>query len=625
MLKNKTSTSKKTIKRLLEYAKYSSQLYPHIVAIQFWSSIVSTASIFVNIFFIGQIINMLLKNGVDFQRPVMTTIYLLLSLLVLNFVSEYLSIMAQSGSHLILKNANKKMAEKLLCIDYSSFINPNFRKLYSSVKTGFMYTGGFTIFISTILNGLVSFITTIIIAGGSLIVMISSTGANDNHITAFVNSPLFIFTIIILVLLPIFSSTPIAKAEGRVMKKFFAFNIQFNRLFDYYNEILFREPIFGKTLRMYDDEGKTLADARKNVYKQLKVDTDYQVKATQIAGFNSIITYAMVGFLYLLISMKSATGAIALGSVVIYVGYLQQVMATLSSITGAWGNREASFTTMDQYIKFMRFRDDNNQFGNQNLPDASHGYKIEFKDVTYKYPGSQKNALDHINITINAGERLALVGLNGSGKTTLIKLLIRLLVPTKGSIRINGVDINDLNSEEYRQLFSVVFQDFSLSAFSIDENVSAAQIVDTKRAEHSMKLAGVWDKVSSLDHKGSTSIGTKIDKEGVQLSGGEMQKIAIARAWYKDAPIVILDEPTSALDAISEAEIYEHFNELVAGKTAIYISHRMSSTKFSSRILVLNEGKIVENGTHDELMTNDGLYHQLYSEQAKYYSQGDTD
>lgn len=608
-----------TISKLRVYLKFSNELYPHVIVIQFLSSVISTIGIFVNIFFIGQIINILIDNNRNNRYPIGITVVFLVILLILNFLSEYLGILANSGSHMMIKKANKNLAEKMLATDYPTFINPEFRKLYSSVKTGFMYTGGFTIFISDILNGIISFATTCILAGGSLLVMISARAPISSKGSAFVNSPYFLIVVIGLVLIPLLSSFPIARLEGKVMQKFFAFNIQFNRVIDYYSDVLFRNPIFGKTLRLYDTEENTISEARENMYHQLKKDSRFQIKATHIASMNTLITYGIVGILYLLISMKSASQAISVGSVVIYVGYLQQVMATLSAVFGAWGNREASFETMDEYIQFMKFSDQKTQYGDKDISDLTNGFNIEFKNVSYKYPGNTSLALDNVNLTIRSGERLAIVGLNGSGKTTLVKLLTRLIMPTSGTISINGININEFSTQGYKSLFSVVFQDFSLSGFSVNDNVSSASIIDKNRSVGAMKLAGIWKKISTLPQGGNTSVGTQLDKEGVHFSGGELQKIAIARAWYKDAPIIVLDEPTAALDPISESEIYAKFDSLVGSKTAVYISHRMSSTRFSSRILVFDSGKIVEEGNHKKLMCEKRLYWRLYTEQAKYY------
>jgi len=224
-----------------------------------------------------------------------------------------------------------------------------------------------------------------------------------------------------------------------------------------------------------------------------------------------------------------------------------------------------------------------------------------------------------VNLTLNIGERLALVGRNGSGKTTLIKLLVRLFKPTEGIITLNDIDIQKYDENEYRSLLGVVFQDFRLFAYSIAENV--ADTAHPERVGKAWKVADVADRVKRMPKTIDTPITTALSDDGVTVSGGEAQKIAIARAWYKDAPIMILDEPTAALDPISEYEIYQRFDELIEGKTAIYVSHRMSSTRFSQRIVVLDHGKIVQDGTHNSLMAEPGIYRDLFNAQAQYYTE----
>ena len=245
-------------------------------------------------------------------------------------------------------------------------------------------------------------------------------------------------------------------------------------------------------------------------------------------------------------------------------------------------------------------------------------YELSFYNVSFKYPGSDKYILKDINMNFNIGEKLALVGLNGAGKTTLIKLLLRLYEPTEGEIRLNGIDIGKYDYDEYVQIFSVVFQDFGIFDFPLDENIAASEDVDSARVKKVIDQVGLTELVNSLPDKERTLLYHE-NGDGVALSGGEAQKVAIARALYKDAPFVILDEPTAALDPIAEAEIYENFDTLVGDKTAIYISHRMSSCKFCDRIVVINNGRIEEEGSHDSLMDKNGLYAKMYNTQANYY------
>ena len=246
--------------------------------------------------------------------------------------------------------------------------------------------------------------------------------------------------------------------------------------------------------------------------------------------------------------------------------------------------------------------------------------EIEFKNVSFKYPNTEKYILKNVSATIKAGEHVAIVGQNGAGKTTFIKLLCHLYDNYEGKILINGREAGEYSFREYIRLLSVVFQDFRLFAFTIKENVTVFQ--DKKvDLEEIYKIAGIEDWINSLEEKDSTHIYKMFVENGVEPSGGQAQKLAIARALYKNAPIVVLDEPTAALDPISEYEVYKNFDKLVHGKTAIYISHRLSSCRFCDRIIVLENGSVVEEGSHEKLMENTkGFYFKMYNTQAKHYS-----
>ena len=244
---------------------------------------------------------------------------------------------------------------------------------------------------------------------------------------------------------------------------------------------------------------------------------------------------------------------------------------------------------------------------------------IEFVDVSFRYPGSDAYALQHINLKITPGDRLAIVGTNGAGKTTLIKLMLRLYSPTEGKILLNGRDIRQFRYEEYAKIFSVVFQDYKLFAFSIRENICLSECCEERKMKDALDKSGLSEKIGRLPDKEGTLLFKAYDDSGVELSGGEAQKLGIARALYKDARVVILDEPTAALDPAAEYEIYQRFGTLVQGKTSIYISHRLASTRFADHILVLDQGAIVEQGKHIDLIRENGLYARMYQMQAEYY------
>ena len=256
-------------------------------------------------------------------------------------------------------------------------------------------------------------------------------------------------------------------------------------------------------------------------------------------------------------------------------------------------------------------------------------YEVEFKNVSFKYPGCDVYALQNVNIKFKIGEKLAVVGMNGSGKTTFIKLLCRLYDPTEGEILLNGIDIRKYNYREYMMIFSVVFQDFKLFSLTLGENVAAQVDYDRKKAARALMDSGFQessftDNLQNAFPLMTDGLDTYLYKDynntGVSISGGEAQKIAIARALYKDAPFIILDEPTASLDPLSEAEIYEKFNQITGDKTAVYISHRLSSCKFCDKIAVFHQGSIIQTGTHQELLADEsGKYQELWMAQAQYY------
>lgn len=249
-----------------------------------------------------------------------------------------------------------------------------------------------------------------------------------------------------------------------------------------------------------------------------------------------------------------------------------------------------------------------------------HLYALELRDVSYRYPNAQKDTLSHINLKIQPGEKLAIVGLNGAGKTTMIRLLCGFLDPTEGSVLLDGVDIRRYNRRDYYKLISAVFQQSSILAGSIAENVAQrSDEIDMQRMQQCLEWAGLAQMVAALPQGADTHLNRSVYADAVELSGGQMQRLLLARALYKAAPIIVLDEPTAALDPISESKIYQKYNEMTSGYTSIYISHRLASTRFCDRIILVNGGAIQEEGTHDELIARGGEYAKLFGVQSKYY------
>ena len=294
----------------------------------------------------------------------------------------------------------------------------------------------------------------------------------------------------------------------------------------------------------------------------------------------------------------------------------------LSESAGILGNMKANAFFLKKNFDYIDLPDPMYQGTLTIEKRRDRNYEIEFKDVSFKYPGADTFALKNVSFRFRIGQRLAIVGENGSGKTTFIKLLARLYDPTEGEILLNGIDIRKYDYKEYLSVFSVVFQDFSLPALKLGEVVASSSDYDRKRAEDALERAGFSERLSELPSGLDTFIGKDYDVSGVDFSGGEKQKIAIARAIYRDASFMILDEPTAALDPKAEAEVYRRFDEIAEDRTTVFISHRLSSCRFCDEIAVFSEGKIIQNGTHESLLSDaGGKYAALWNAQAQWYTE----
>ena len=323
---------------------------------------------------------------------------------------------------------------------------------------------------------------------------------------------------------------------------------------------------------------------------------------------------------YFYLGVLAITGRITIGVTTQMLTAGGSFYSAMQSLITSYQDLQKRTNYANEYVKFMDYPA-RLQKGNRQVKKGEHTF--ELRNVCFSYPGAEVSVLKGVNLTLTPGEHLAVVGINGAGKTTLIKLLCRLYEPTEGEILLDGVNIKEYDYEEYMELFAPVFQDFKLFAFSMKENLTLKAFASHEEEARTLKVieqAGLAAKLETLQEGANTMLFKHFDKDGIEPSGGEQQKLAIARALYKDAPVVILDEPTAALDPMAEYEIYRQFENLVKGKIAIYISHRLSSCQFCDRIAVFSDGVVKEYGTHAELVNQEnGIYAEMFAAQAQYY------
>ena len=437
------------------------------------------------------------------------------------------------------------------------------------------------------------------------------------------NSPAFILVLaFIMVLVSLLAGACNAKAISYWSS--FAKDATFgNRLFGFFG-FIGRQTGRGTDIRMYNQQHLVSAYWDKNSAFGVNGPIGKLARGPLglFRGLGTGITVLVTSCIYVFTCLKAWAGAFDVGSVTQYVGAATAMAGSISDLTAILGKLKTNTGYLDLVFRFLDIPNAMYQGSLTTEKRSDRQYEVEFRNVSFKYPGAEAWALKNVSIRFQVGKRLAIVGENGSGKTTFIKLLCRLYDPQEGQILLNGIDIRKYNYRDYMDVFSVVFQDFQLISQPLGANVAGSASYDEGKVRRALTDAGFGGRLETMPDGLNTQLYKDFTENGVEVSGGEAQKIAIARALYKDAPFIILDEPTAALDPIAEAEIYSKFNDIAGDKTAIYISHRLSSCKFCDEILVFHDGQIIQQGAHDDLAADEtGKYHELWHAQAQYYTE----
>lgn len=603
----------KKMKSILLAFKEMHRLEKRLTPLSVILAAVTAVMPFINIWFTSKIID-LLDTGADMKE---LALYIGLAVginLILFFLSYFLNDMYFMYRSLMYNKELQNISEKLFKTEYQKLENSDFKELIHKHSEAqdrvFSAFVQFSWMMRDFISGALTLIISIIIVIPLFKIGFTKTGET------YFEKPVFLLTILAAIAVMVVIILVVAMKMNKAWFKASDEYSRLDRIF-YYFLNMFTDYNTGKEIRLYKEQNLIehtatdilLTDGEKLLKK-------VSLNSAKSSSFVAILG-AIVGFgIYLFIGVKGLYGLFGIGSLVLYCGSFMQIINGIMKIAATFGKTEEMVPLVNYYFDIMNTKDEM-KYGDKVLDTTE--FELEFKNVSFRYPDAENYSLRNINIKIKNGEHLAVVGRNGSGKTTFIKLMCRLYDVTDGEILINGINIKDYTKESIIQLYSVVFQDFRIFSLPLNDNVCAGKEHDKDKLYNCLEQANIKERTESLPNKDNTILYKDMDKAGVEISGGEAQKLALARALYKDSPVVILDEPTASLDPIAENEIYSRFNSFTQNKTAIYISHRLSSCVFCNRIAVFDKAELVETGTHNELLNNSGKYSELWNAQAQYY------
>lgn len=594
---------------------------PNLLIVELLSTFMEALKPLVPIYLTARLVNELAGNQ-NLDQIRFWTVLLILITFIINLIGAIISRWQQAEESLMSQQLNRLYSDKFLSMDFESVDAASTQHLRSQIRQNDDWSGwGMQTGIVIMKRGMQAIFTIIGSLALSLQLFLTPVPEGKGILQLLNTWWLGMLFIIIVVGLTILS--PLLQNSGdRYWAKSSEGAKMGNRLFSFFGFRMFYESERATDMRMYRQEIISLEKFKEDKTFGLNGEIARFAKGPMglLKSASQAIASILMGIIFLYVGIKAWAGAFGVGEVTQYVGALLALSNGVSLLVESLGLMGHNIEFLDTTYEFLDI--DNKMYqGSLTVEKRSdRKYEIEVRNVSFKYPETNEWALNNVSMKFNIGERLAIVGANGSGKTTLIKLLCRLYDPTEGEILLNGIDIRKYDYKEYMSIFSVVFQDFKLFALPLGENIGVSVDYNRDRAYEVLQDAGLdINKDNFLDGL-DTYLYKNISEKGVEVSGGEAQKIAIARALYDDAPFLILDEPTASLDPIAEAEIYEQLNQIVGNKTAIFISHRLSSCRFADRIVVFDRGKIIEHGAHHVLVQEkDSKYYELWQSQAQYY------
>ena len=615
-MKNK-ATKKTTVSKVIRLVKRLDKSYLPLMIV---TQCVAALQPYILLWAGSRILDMILEKY-TLEETMRFVLWIVFGTMVLGLVRWILEGILSVKRHMLRERVTVAISEKSLQLDYEVLEKQETLEMIHRAKEGMNSNGNIASFcdqLGSVVALLAGLVYSVVLFAGACIPVKDAEGVTDNGLTMVLNawwSPILLLAVCILLFL---WAMVIQKSDGVRSQKNFDRNVKYNRRFGYFFGFLTRYKE-GKDIRLYQMQDmitEGLRECNENNEKNARIMMR-EVNRSNVGRWT--IDFVLQAVSYFYVGLKAMFGLISVGSVLQYVGAFGNFYNGIAGLLSVYVNVDVQSKYLALFEDFMELE---NKKYEGTLPIEKRDdnkYEIEFRDVSFRYPNSPDYVLSHVNAKLRIGEKTAMVGSNGAGKTTFIKLLCRLYDPTEGEILLNGINIKLYDYREYMSLFSVVFQDFQMFAFSVAENVATSMEYDEKKIMDCIGAAGLAERLAELPEGIRTNL-YQLQEGGVEVSGGEAQKLAIARALYKDAPFVVLDEPTSALDPVAEYDIYKRFDDLVQEKTAVYISHRMSSCRFCNNIFVFEDGRIVQKGSHDSLMLDvEGLYSRLWNAQAQYY------
>ncbi|MBR3841559.1 MAG: ABC transporter ATP-binding protein [Erysipelotrichales bacterium] len=598
---------KQTWQNVRDFLKLVKKDYPYAVYVIISNALAKASLPFVNLVYYAKIIDALTNN--QYEIAIKYAVLMISLSLALGIITHFTNRDIEMYGYTLDGSLMQQITYKAMVMEYEEFEKTDSMDSIRMAKgkaNGAGGAGSQIEYINLFVIQIISIIYSLYFMG-KLFINLKYTNFNQAIIWMLILSFMFVGLLII--------GNKISKLSSDSFEEMQRKNVHFNSVSSY---ICYQATIEIKDILLYQLQHLFIT-YNQSVNKRLGIYIEWGKKNGLYTAIISLCMNIFAATSYIFVGVLAINGSISIGNVLLYAGTIQRFVNYMTGSVTYYNQIRYHADFLNEYSKFIN-KPNLHYVGTLPIEKRSDNkYEFEFKNVSFKYPNTENYVLKDINLKLNVGDKLAVVGRNGAGKTTLIKLLCRLYEPTEGEILLNGINIGKYDYDEYTTIFSPVFQDFALFSIPLDENVASGLQINNKKLSECLEKVGMNEKVANMSDKEHTLL-YRDNGEGVNVSGGEAQKLAIARALYKDAPFVILDEPTAALDPIAEAEVYENFNDLIENKSAIYISHRMSSCKFCDDIVVFKDGEIVERGNHTTLLEKDGEYASLYNAQAEYYA-----